>query len=110
VADILVPNKYCSAALEASHIVKTAKGVVYGISAYNGNGAARFIQLFDSTTLPADAVVPLFTFQVAAGATLLLTFPGVGIQFYTGVVVCNSSTGGAKTIGAADSLFQILFG
>lgn len=109
-ADILVPNKYCSAALEASHVVKANKGVLYGLAAYNGNGAARFIQLFDSATLPADTAVPLFTFQVAAGATLPLTFPGIGIQFFAGLVVCNSSTGGAKTIGAADSLFQILFG
>jgi hypothetical protein len=108
-ADIFQCLRYSSAALEASKIVKASKGILVGLAWTNTNGATRYLQVFDSATLPADATIPMMIFPLATGQTMVLTVPGVGIPFQNGIVVCNSSTMATKTIGAADSLFQILY-
>lgn len=104
-----VVKTYFSTSVEASKIVTTSPCFVLQAIMSNGNAATRFIQGFDSTTLPADGVVPYINFTVV-GAT---TNPGYGALLYryfsTGLVVCNSSTGATKTIGSADSLFAVWY-
>lgn len=99
--------RYNSAAQQASAIVKDAKGVLLFVHFYNANAAARWLQIFDSATLPADAVIPLFTVNVAAAGSYTLNLAPLGLVMNKGIVVCNSSTGPTKTIGAADSLFMV---
>lgn len=96
-------------ALAASLIAKANKGQLIAVAFTNTNVAARYLQVFDSATLPADATVPLFSIQVAAGASYVLEFPGFAVNMQAGIAVCNSSTAGAKTIGGADSLITVLF-
>lgn len=93
-----------STAYEASHILLAGGGVLVGLVGYN-SGSAQFIQVFNSTTLPANASVPIITFTVAATSNFSVTLPGTGIPFSTGIVVCNSSTGPTKTIGTTDCWF-----
>lgn len=106
--ETLEPLNNASPRLEASRVVKSGPGKLYGLTVTNTNMAAQFVQVFDASTVPADGAVPLFAKSVPAG-------DAVGIQwlpgrtFLVGIVVCNSSTQGDKTIGAADCLFDAQF-
>lgn len=99
--------RYNSAAAEASHIVKDSKGLLLFLHCFNGNAAARFLQVFDSATLPADTAIPLLSIQVPIGVSVTLNLAPLGLICAKGITVCNSTTGGTKTIGAADSLFTV---
>lgn len=99
--------RYNSAAQQASAIVKAAPGQLLFLHFYNANAAARWLQVFDSATLPADTAIPLLTFPVAIAGTFTLNLAPLGLLMAKGIVVCNSSTGPTKTIGAADSLFTV---
>lgn len=104
----LLPLYYGSARLQASAVVKTGPGTWYAITMTNTNAAARFLQVFDARDMPADGAVPLFSRSIAIGDSLTLTWT-VGHTFNVGMIVCNSTTAASKTIGAADSLFDVTF-
>ena len=108
-ATTVAPANATSTAEEASRVVKASAGVLYGFTAYNNNAATRYIQLYDSATLPADAVVPVLTVPVAAQSVVSYA-PGVyGRAFTAGIVIANSTTDTTKTIGSADSLFDVQY-
>jgi hypothetical protein len=96
------PNNATGAGLVASQIVKVAPGNLYRISGYN-TGAAAFVQLFDSATLPADTAVPTVVIPVAANAAFLLDYGVFGRKFANGIAMCTSSTAATKTITAAQA-------
>ena len=101
----LTPLNYTSKALEKSAVVKTGDGILYGFTVTNTNVAAQYVLLFDATSRPADGAVPIFGQKVSAGdAVSGLWLPGR--TFFAGIVLCNSSTQGSLTIGAADCLFD----
>jgi len=106
---LLAPDNNPSAALEASRVIKASLGVLYGLSGYNANAATRYIQLFDSTTVPVDGAVPVFTIPVATGQPYSIDFGVYGMGFKTGIAVCSSSTGPTKTVSAADCWFTPRF-
>lgn len=93
-------------AVAASRVVKNAPGKAFRLTMFNGNAAARFFQVFDAAALPAEATVPLLSKSVAVGDSFTFDFGIYGRTFAVGIVVCNSTTGPTKTIGAADSLFD----
>lgn len=93
-----------SVAYAASLILKAGPGTLFSLDVYNSLNAAQWIQLHDSLTLPADAAVPVWIGTVATVANLEKRWPN-GLNFTTGIVVCNSTTGPTKTIGAADCFF-----
>lgn len=95
-----------SSAAEASSVAKASAGRLYGFVFSNGNGATRYLQFFNSTTVPADTTVPFLVFRVATGETLHWEF-NKGIPFSNGISWCNSSTQNTKTIGSADSLANV---
>lgn len=97
-----------SNAYEKSRVVKSGAGRLFGLSGYN-SGAAQFVLLFDAATLPADGAVPIFPIAAAATSTFGAYWGSVGRWFYQGIVICNSSTGPTKTIGAADCFWDIQF-
>lgn len=102
----VLPLNRFTAALAASLLVKPSQGKLYGLSVTNTNAAQQFIQVFDAATLPANGAVPLISFPVAATSAGSVYFGSVGRAFEQGIVVCNSSTQGSKTIGSADCLFD----
>ena len=97
-----------SAAYEASHVIKAAPGTLITVFGYN-SGGAQFIQVHDATALPADTGVPKITFAVAAASNFYLDVPATGMDFGTGIVVCNSTTGPTKTIGSANCWFVAIY-
>lgn len=95
-----------SVAYVASQIVKAAPGTLYRLQVYSSLGSAQWIQLHNSATLPADAAVPVAIFKIATVADITISYADIGRYFSAGIVVCNSTTGPAKTIGAADCWFD----
>lgn len=106
--DALLPLNNPSPRLESSRVVKTGPGILYGFTVTNTKASAQFVQIFDAATLPADGAVPLIAVAApAADARGVSWLPGR--TFLTGLVICNSTTQGSKTLGAADCLFDVQF-
>ena len=90
-------------------VVKASAGTVYMLSGYNSLATAQFIQIHNATALPADASIPSVIFYVPGLSNFSFDFGVYGRFFSTGVVVCNSTTGPTKTIGAANCWFDAQF-
>lgn len=102
-------SKIASISFEASHVIKASAGVLHGFSGYNSRTSSQFIQVFNSATLPADGSTPEITFIVPAQSNFSWDAGKFSYAFSTGMVICNSSTGPAKTIGSSDCWFNALF-
>ena len=94
-----------SNALASSLVVASVRARLYSVTVYNNNVAAQFIQVHDAAALPADTAVPKLVVSVPASSTGSFDF-GDGRIFSNGIVICNSSTGPTKTIGAADCIID----
>ena len=103
-----VYSRAATTAYKKSLIVKASAGRLFLLVGYNSNAAAQFIQVHNSVTVPADGVAPVYTFSVPQG-NFSLDLSSIGDYFSTGIVVCNSSTGPTKTIGADDCWFTALY-
>ena len=104
----LEPLNNASPRLEASRVIKTGPGILYGFTVTNTKASAQFVQVFDASLLPADGAVPILAMSVAASTAIGFNWLP-GRTFLTGIVVCNSSTQATKTIGSADCLFDAQF-
>lgn len=105
-SDRLSPISDAPAKLSASYLA-TGFLRVYGFSVYNSKNAAQFIQVFDTSTLPADTAVPRMVFNLPTQQTLNVYYGEMGRLFTRGIVLCNSSTDTTKTVGSADCLFDV---
>lgn len=91
-----------SAALEASRVLKAAPGVLLSLHVLNTNAAVRYIQVFDSATVPADATVPDLVIAVQATSSKEVRLE---VPFTVGISIATSSTAGTKTLAAAEAFF-----
>ena len=89
-------------AYAASLVVKASAGTLFGISGYNSLASTQFIQIHDAAALPSDNAVPKVVISVPASSNFSIDFGIYGRAFGTGIVVCNSTTGPTKTIGASN--------
>lgn len=83
-------------------VVKAGPALLFGLSGFNSKLSAQWIQIFDSSTVPANGAVPdvIITVPTVANFSADWIFPG---RFFNqGIVVCNSSTGPTLTLGSAD--------
>lgn len=106
--DHLLPLYNAAPALAASRVIKTGPGIFYAITMTNTNAAARFLQVFDANVLPADGAVPLFSRSIPIADSITIEWR-VGHTFNVGLIVCNSTTSASKTLGSADSIFDVTF-
>ena len=86
-------------------VIKAAPGVGYKLIYTNGNAAARYIQLHNATSAPADTTVPLLAVAVAAGTSYTIDLGPFGAYFSTGIYACHSTSAFTKTLGSTDGGF-----
>jgi hypothetical protein len=103
------PTNASTTAYAASLIVKASAGVLYIVTGFNSRSSGQFIQIFDSATLPADTSVPKVIFYVESNSNFSFDLGVYGRAFSSGIVICNSSIGPTKKIGAADCWFDVQY-
>lgn len=104
-----LPRNAFTPALSNSLVAFTGQGRVLGISISSTKAAAQFIQVFNASTLPADGAVPILSIDIGSAVAKGIAFDPFGRWFTIGCIVCNSSTQGTKTIGSADTLFDVQY-
>lgn len=95
-----------STAAATNLVVKASAGRLYMLTGYNGRASSQFIQIHNTTSLPADTAVPIYSFIVPAQSNFSLDYGVYGRVYGTGITVCNSSTQATKTVGSADCWFN----
>lgn len=91
-----------SASAEGSHILKAAPGCLLSLYVYN-SGAAGFLMVFNSKTVPADgSVTPIECVPVGAASYQFINFAPQPPEWYsTGISAAISTTGCfTKTVGS----------
>lgn len=104
-----LPRNSTNPALASSLVAMEGQGRLIGFTVSNTKASAQFILLFDSNALPADGAVPRMSFSVPASDAKAVYFGSSGRWFHQGIILCNSSTQGTKTIGSADCIFDVQF-
>jgi hypothetical protein len=95
-----------SLALEKSHVAKTTKGRFVEVFVLNTNASAQFIQIHDAAALPGNGAAPKLVDTVPASSSKIISFE---VDCATGILVANSSTAAALTVGANDCFFVVRF-
>lgn len=98
-------SKADSTAFEASRVVKASAGRLYQLTGYNSSSAGTFVQIHNTTSVPADGVAPVVMFFVPPQSNFSYELKQ-GDYFSTGITVCVSSTGPTKTIAGAIAWFN----
>lgn len=91
----------------ANSLLIPGPGRLFSITVFN-TGPTQYIQLFDGAVTPVDGNVPEVQVKVLADDDRSEDY-GDGIIFRNGIYICNSTTSGTKTIGAANCLIRAQF-
>lgn len=103
---LALPLSSTSQALEASRVVKSGSGVLWGFSGISNAGGSQFVQAFDARELPADGAIPIIVVGVGPGGNFSYDGGTMGRPFREGIILCCSSTLATKTIAAASCWFD----
>src|SRR5437773_1152937 len=106
--DVFVPFNYSSAVAETRCRPKAGAAYLFGFTVTNSNAAARFIQVFDADTFPANGAVPqvCVSCPTVADKEMLWLPPR---RMDRGIVICSSTTQLTLTLGAAEFLFDVQY-
>lgn len=99
------PTVNKTTALATNLVVKASAGRCHQLIGYST--VSQWLQIHDASSLPADTAVPVLTFPIVAGSPF--NIPLAALACTTGIVVCNSTTGPTKTIGAANTWITALY-
>lgn len=103
-----LPLNSTSIKLENSRIVKQGAGTLYGITGVSNNVAAQFVLGFDlGGVIPSNGAIPSIVIATTAGpSNFFADYGTIGRAFARGIILCNSTTLAALTLGAADTWFD----
>lgn len=99
------PTVAKNTALATNLVVKASAGRLHQLIGYST--VSQFIQVHDASSLPADTAVPVAVYPIVAGVGF--NIPLAALSCTTGIVVCISTTGPTKTIGAANTFVTALY-
>lgn len=103
-------STYNSSAAEASKVVKATPGKLFLVACSNGTASTVYLQVFNSTTVPADATVPVLVVPCPANGVGEIDLSEYdGHAFSTGIAICGSTTQNTKTLGGASFLFHVRY-
>lgn len=106
--DTFIPFNYSSNAAEARCMVAGGASYLFGFTVSNANAATRFVQLFDSSTFPANGAVPRLSVSVATVADKeMLWYPPRRMD--AGIILCCSTTQNTLTLAGADHIFDVQY-
>lgn len=94
-----------STALEASRVVSASACLVSRVSMLNTNASVRYLQLFNTTSLPANGAVPIDSAHCTTGQRAVITYSIPTDRCSTGLTLAFSSTSNTLTVGSAEALF-----
>lgn len=94
-----------STVFETGHILKASAGTLVSLMGHTTAASTQYIQLFNSTTIPADGTAPRMMLTLPASSDFSVDLPITGMPFTTGISVSNSSTTSTKTSGSPDVWF-----
>lgn len=100
-------TRSASTALEASRVIKASSGRLQCITATTNRTSDQYLQIFNSTTVPADGTAPVYVYKLPADSTIVIDVSPIGVYFSTGISISNSTTLATKTIGSADCYFTV---
>lgn len=98
------PPLLYSGLAKGTALAKTTQAILYSLTVFNANAAARYLQLFDRNTVLSGAEVPIYSCLVpAAGQVILGTdqFTNAGMKFDTGLCFALSTTRETYTAATA---------
>lgn len=101
-SSVTAPTNATTTAYATNLVVKASAGTLFGLSGFNSLASAQWVQIHNAASLPADAAVPAVLIYVEATKPFSIDFGVYGRYFSTGIVVCCSTTGPTKTVGAAN--------
>ena len=101
-----IPLNRATVAYAASLEIAVGDCLLKTLNGYNSRLTPQWIQLFDAAALPANGAIPVAILYVLPQQNFSFDYGVYGRQFSNGIVVCNSTTGPTKTIGAADCWFD----
>lgn len=96
-----------STALEASRVISASACMPSRASMLNTNASVRYLQIFNTTSLPANGAVPIDSMHCTTGQRAVITYSIPTDRCGTGLTVAFSSTSNTLTIGAAEALFTV---
>lgn len=103
------PTAAQSTAYATSLVVKASAGTLYQVFGYNSHTATVFLQVHNTTSLPADTAVPIITLAVPASSNFSLDLNLLGRAFATGITLATSTTGPTLTVSGATTWFNALY-
>lgn len=80
---------------------------LFSITVFN-TGPTQYIQVHDGLTAPVDGNVPKLEIKILGDDDRSIDFTD-GRIFQTGIYICNSTTSGVKTLGAANCLIDATY-
>lgn len=98
-------TRISSTFFEVGKVIKTSAGTLVSLTGSTTAVTDQYIQLFNSTTVPANGTAPITYFTLPAGSDFSFDLPITGMPFTTGISVSNSTTTSTKTAGVADTWF-----
>lgn len=108
-AAYVVPTAAQTTAYAASLVAKGTAGTLFQVFGYNSHSATVFIQVHNTTSLPANASVPIITIAVPPTSNFSIDLGLRGSAFGTGITIASSSTGPTLTVSGSTAWINALY-